>query len=61
MEGVDEHLLKKEWVGRDNISRFNISVDSRGQVVLTPVRKGASEAVHTGYTLDELRVMFPKQ
>ena len=61
LEGVDEHLLKKEWVGRENISKFNISIDSTGQVVLTPVKKGASEVVSTGHTLDELRQMFPKQ
>jgi RHS repeat-associated protein len=61
LQGVDAHSVKEEYVGSKNISKWNISVDSKGQVVLTPVRKGTSEVRRTGLTLDELRTMFPKQ
>ncbi len=56
---VDAHALKAEFVGKANVSRFNIAVNEEGAVVLTPVRMGEAP-VTTGMRIDELAGEFPR-
>ena len=55
---IDAELFKDDIVqGRG--ARFNISVDSAGNVYLTPVRPGEAPNMNTQYTYDQLKLSYP--
>ncbi|MDY7093083.1 MAG: RHS repeat-associated core domain-containing protein, partial [Acidobacteriota bacterium] len=53
-QGIDPEATKQEIVGRVSAGKFNIGVDDDGQLVLVPVKKGASEVIHTGIPFESL-------
>ena len=55
---IDAHSLKEDFVGRSNISKFNISVDEANNIVLTPVKKGGIP-IRTGITPDDATSIYP--
>ena len=57
--GVDAHAAKADYVGKANVSKYNISVDNAGAVILTPVKKGGAP-VSTGMSIDEMGRLYPR-
>jgi hypothetical protein len=52
---LNPHEFKEWFVGKGNVSLFDIYVDSKGNIFL--LRKGApkSQAIETGYNIDEFQ------
>jgi RHS repeat-associated protein len=57
-DGIDAHLLKRDFLGNQG-GRYNISVDTNGNVQLTPVRPGSVPNVNTGFKYHELANLYP--
>ena len=59
LNGIDAHQLKSDFVGPENISKFNISVDDNGNITLVPRNPGAGANVETGFKFSELPDIYP--
>jgi filamentous hemagglutinin len=58
-DGIDAHALKEDFVGPENVSKFNTAVDGDGNVVLTPRIAGNGANVPTGLNYSELSDLYP--
>ncbi|NJL27340.1 MAG: RHS repeat-associated core domain-containing protein [Thermoanaerobaculia bacterium] len=52
--GLKAEKFKQDLGLRKDASKFNLAVDKNGQIVLVPVKKGASAPIPTGIQLDDL-------
>ena len=56
--GVDAEAFKDDELGKIG-GRYNIATDKKGNVYLTPVKKGAGDPIDTRYNIKELKKLFP--
>lgn len=55
--GIDVEALKRDFVGPGS-KKYNIAVDSNGQIVLVPVRLGQGQNVATGLTIADAAATY---
>jgi RHS repeat-associated protein len=58
-DGIDAHDLKEDYVGKENVSKYNIAKDSEDNVFLVPVKKGEGEVVPVPIKYPVLPEIYP--
>lgn len=59
LKNIDVHDFKEEFVGKDNVSKFDIYKDQDGKLVLVK-KSDTSVKVETDLTLKEAEEEYPK-
>ncbi len=60
LRGIDPEEFKRANVGRTRGGKFNIAVAPNGDIYLVPAKPGSGPPVPTGYSIDELKQLFPE-
>ena len=60
IKNIDAHALKADFVGKADMSKFNIAKNGDDMVVLTPVRKGATPNVPTNMSVSDIVNTYPR-
>jgi RHS repeat-associated protein len=58
-DGIDAHDLKGDYVGKENVPKYNIAKDSDGNVYLVPVKKGEGDPVPVPVKYPDLSDTYP--